>query len=183
MTLPSQPPQIQTTHRLLDNPVFCVEQQDLRLPDGSSYRYHLMACHRDGVLVIPRLADGRLLLERIWRQPLAQTFLEFPGGGVEPGENPVAAAQRELVEETGHAGKTCRWLQALEPLPGLMRLRVHVVLAEQVHPVGPPCREVLEHLELVAMTLQEARQEAARTLASGFLWLGLAALALDLAND
>jgi ADP-ribose pyrophosphatase len=59
----------------------------------------------DGAIVVPRLADGRFLLEKNYRHALGRSVYEFPAGLVEPGETPRDAALRELAEETGYRAK------------------------------------------------------------------------------
>ncbi len=56
----------------------------------------------DAVIAIPRTRDGRLVLTREWRPSLDGWCIQFPGGMVDEGENPVDAAARECWEETGH---------------------------------------------------------------------------------
>ena len=71
-----------------------------------------VAEHADAVVVLPIDESGRALLVRQYRYPIAQDLLEAPAGGIDPGEDPDEAAQRELQEEIGYkAGK-------LEPLGG-----------------------------------------------------------------
>ena len=56
----------------------------------------------DFALVFAREADGRIIMLRQWRQGPRRFAFSFPGGHVEPGEDPAAAALRELTEETGY---------------------------------------------------------------------------------
>ena len=56
----------------------------------------------DGVVVIPVMEDGRLVLIRQFRPALARSTLEFPAGTIDAGEAPAEAAARELYEETGY---------------------------------------------------------------------------------
>ncbi len=65
--------------------------------------------HPGAVMVVPLLDDGRLVMERQYRYPLARVLLEFPAGKLEPGEPVLACAARELLEETGYtAGEWAR---------------------------------------------------------------------------
>lgn len=74
------------------------------LPNGemTSREYIL---HPGAVVVIPLLDDGRVLMEKQYRYPLRQVFIEFPAGKIDPGEDPLVCAQRELQEETGYVAK------------------------------------------------------------------------------
>jgi 8-oxo-dGTP pyrophosphatase MutT (NUDIX family) len=54
------------------------------------------------VVILPLLDDGTVLMERQFRYPLHQVFIEFPAGKIDQGEDPLASAKRELEEETGY---------------------------------------------------------------------------------
>lgn len=81
-----------------------VRRDLVRLPDGTrSVREYIK--HPGAVMIVPLLDDGRLLMERQYRYPLQRVMLEFPAGKLEAGEAPMACAQRELLEETGHSAR------------------------------------------------------------------------------
>ena len=61
-------------------------------------------------MIVPLLADGRLVMERQWRYPLARVMLEFPAGKIDAGEAPFSCAVRELAEETGY--RASEWARA-----------------------------------------------------------------------
>jgi len=85
-----------------------VRHDVVRLPDGTTATREYIV-HPGAVMVVPLLDDGRLVIERQWRYPLARTMLEFPAGKLEAGEPPLACAVRELAEETGyHAAEWAR---------------------------------------------------------------------------
>jgi ADP-ribose pyrophosphatase len=78
-----------------------VNRDRIRLPDGSvTHREYIR--HPGAVVILPLLADGRVLLERQFRYPNDRVFVEFPAGKIDPGEDPLACAKRELQEETGY---------------------------------------------------------------------------------
>ena len=60
--------------------------------------------------VVPRLDDGRFVVARQWRYPLARAMLEFPAGKLDAGESPQQCAIRELIEETGF--RAAEWARA-----------------------------------------------------------------------
>jgi ADP-ribose pyrophosphatase len=81
---------------------FLKVQRDLvRLPDGKESRREYIR-HPGAVVILPLMDDGTVLLERQFRYPLQDVFIEFPAGKIDPGEDPLECAKRELLEETGY---------------------------------------------------------------------------------
>lgn len=78
-----------------------VRRDVVRLPDGSQGAREYIR-HPGAVLIVPLFDDGRVLLERQFRYPHRREFFEVPAGRTEPGEQPLATAKRELLEETGY---------------------------------------------------------------------------------
>jgi len=105
------------------------------------------------------------------RQPREATrsrLLELPAGTAEPGEEPLATAQRELREECGMTGGTWTRLGGFWTTPGFTREYMHVFLAEGVEH-GEAAPEADEDLELVLLPVGEiplAGFEDAKTLAA-----------------
>ena len=81
----------------------------VRLADGSQATREYIV-HPGAVMMIPMLEDGRLVLERQFRYPMQQVMIEFPAGKLDQGEDPLACARRELLEETGYAAR--EWARA-----------------------------------------------------------------------
>ena len=86
-----------------------VRRDRVRLPNGGeAMREHIV--HPGAVMVVPLLDDGRLVVERQYRYPLARVMLEFPAGKIDAGEAPFTCAVRELAEETGSRARA--WARA-----------------------------------------------------------------------
>jgi ADP-ribose pyrophosphatase len=86
----------------------------------------------DWVNLVALTDDGRCVMVRQYRFGVGYTTLETPGGMVDPGETPLAAAQRELEEETGYRGGTWHYLGAVEPNPAVHNHLCHHYLAQGV---------------------------------------------------
>lgn len=169
---PMSTPRVTQRRTIAHNRFFDTIAEDLATDQGD-YTYHSIACRYDAVIVVPELPDGRLLVERIWRQPYGDFLLEFPAGGIEPGEDPLAAAARELEEETGYRAGELRLVSSCEAMPGLLRMRLSIVHATGVQPGGTTALEPLELLEVLTMTKEECWdliQPARKPLSSFFVW-------------
>lgn len=85
----------------------------VRLPDGSMASREYVV-HPGAVMIVPLLEDGpdatRVVLERQYRYPVQQVMIEFPAGKLDPGEDVLTCARRELLEETGYSAR--EWARA-----------------------------------------------------------------------
>jgi ADP-ribose pyrophosphatase len=145
--------------RLASEPVFDgqllhVRRDTVRLPDaGTATREYIV--HPGAVMIVPRLPDGKLLLERQFRYPLERVFVEFPAGKIDHGEAPLETARRELLEETGYKAERWTYLATLHPLITYSTERIEIYLAEGLEHVGARL-DAGEFVETFAATLGEA---------------------------
>jgi ADP-ribose pyrophosphatase len=86
-----------------------VRRDTVRLPSGDIATREYVV-HPGAVVVVPLLDDGQLVMERQYRYPLGQVILEFPAGKIDPGEDRLHCARRELIEETGY--RASEWARA-----------------------------------------------------------------------
>ena len=81
-----------------------VRRDTVRLPDGTPATREFIQ-HGGAVAVVPLLDDGRVVLVRQYRYPLAKVLLELPAGKRDAGETTLQCAMRELAEETGYTAR------------------------------------------------------------------------------
>ncbi len=79
-----------------------LRRDTVRMPDGASATREYIV-HPGAVAILPFTASGNVVLERQYRYPHGRDFIEIPAGKVEPGEDLLGTAKRELLEETGYA--------------------------------------------------------------------------------
>jgi ADP-ribose pyrophosphatase len=113
---------------IFTHPILTLEQQDLTNPrTGHSQPFFVMRLP-DWVSVLVLTDDGDVVLVRQMRAGIAGPSLELPGGLVDPGELPEAAARREVLEETGFSGGTLESLGWVHPNPPIQDNRCHFFL-------------------------------------------------------
>ena len=133
-----------------------VRRDEVRLPDGKNgVREYIK--HPGAVVVIPVCDDGRLIFERQFRYPLHRAFLELPAGKLDPDEDILACARRELQEETGYEGDDWRHLGVMHPCIGYSNERIEIFIARGLKHVGHAWDEG-EFLEILTLSLAEARE-------------------------
>jgi ADP-ribose pyrophosphatase len=152
-----------------------VRRDDVRLPDGSQATREYVV-HPGAVAIVPILDDGRLVLERQFRYPVGKVLLEFPAGKIDPGEDTLACARRELLEETGYHAR--HWARAgvVHNAAAYSTEGIEIWFARGLS-VGTQRLDVGEFLELCLLSEAELEQHAAsgeltdvKTLI-GLLWL------------
>ena len=133
-----------------------LDEVTIEAPDGTlALRYVLRLAN--AVAVVPLDGADVVLLEQ-YRAPLGEAILEIPAGVLDiPGEDPIAAARRELVEEVGFSAGRLEHLTDIVTSPGVTDEVISLYLAEGIEPVprkpeGPEER----HATVVTMPLAQA---------------------------
>ncbi|WP_301102850.1 NUDIX hydrolase [Propionivibrio sp.] len=129
----------------------------VRLPDGhESTREYVI--HQGAVVIIALLDSGELIFERQFRYPLQQAFLELPAGKIEPGEEVLLTATRELLEETGHSATEWRYLGVMHPCIGYSNERIEIFLARGLQRESGQQLDHGEFLDVLNLSLDAALQ-------------------------
>jgi ADP-ribose pyrophosphatase len=152
--------------------IFQVLRDRLRLPSGLEVEIEVVE-HSGAVAIAALDAQGRLALVRQYRHPASDWLVEIPAGRVEEGEDRLAAAKRELEEETGLRAQRWSLLREFFAAPGFCSERLSLYLAEELEDVreGRRAHDQDEELEHFFAPLTEVLRDAqdAKTLIAAAL--------------
>ncbi|MCS7166346.1 MAG: NUDIX hydrolase [Gemmatales bacterium] len=129
------------------------------LPNGQQ-QVREIVLHRGAAVLLPLLADGRIVLVWNYRYPIGQRLLELPAGTLDPNETPENCAARELEEEIGYRAGRLTKLAEFYPSPGVLSECMHLFLAEDLHPT----QQKLEPGEDIEMEIMPVDQAIAKVL-------------------
>ena len=135
-----------------------------RYPDGREFGPFYQYSRKSYSVIVPVLPDGRFLCVRQFRQGIGETTTEFPAGGIEADgaeygrvtrEGALAAAKRELKEETGYESDEWTHLITIPSNATIADNYAHVFLARNCRKVSGLHLDVTEDLEPVIVTKEE----------------------------
>lgn len=114
-----------------DGKVVHVEYDEIETADGHK-SFREVVRHPGGVVIVAETNEGKILLVKQYRYPLAKTNLELPAGKLEYGENPDEACKRELEEETGYDAGTWESLGYINTTPGICDEKLYLYYAKDL---------------------------------------------------
>jgi ADP-ribose pyrophosphatase len=154
---------------------FFIVRHRLTTTDGATVIRETVQ-HPGAAVVVPLFDDGRVCLVKNYRVAVKRTLIELPAGTLDPGETPIAAATRELAEETGYSAALLEPLAELVMSPGILNERTHVFIAtglssgtaspepgEEIETLIVPCEEALAMID-------DGRIQDAKTVAALLLY-------------
>jgi ADP-ribose pyrophosphatase len=139
--------------------VFSVVSDKVEEPGGGINTREVIRHHGSVVILAvdesKNPSDPEIIFERQYRYAAGRFLIELPAGRVEPKEAPLAAAKRELIEETGYRAKRWSLLTKYFASPGFLGEWMQIYLARDVRG-GTAAPEPDENIEVFRLTLSEA---------------------------
>ena len=160
---------------IADGRIFTVERSMAESPvDGAPRAFHRIRSV-DWAQLLPVTRDNEAVLVRQYRHGAQRITLEMPGGLVDAGEDPAAAALRECLEETGYRARVARPLGVTNPNPALFTHRLHSFYAADVEPERDIQNTGSEVTEIVLVPVADLEElllagEIDHALVAGALW-------------
>jgi ADP-ribose pyrophosphatase len=155
-----------------------VEEHTVRFPDGHTIDDWPWIVTPDFVNVVPVTTDGRVLLFRQTKYAVEGVSLAPVGGYLEPDEESLDCARRELMEETGYEAQTWLDLGAYRVDANRGAGTAFFYLATGAVRVQEPDADDLEEQELISLSLDETKQALADARFRALPWTSVVALAL-----
>lgn len=170
---PFAPFPVDSSERIYDSPWCGLRRDMVRLADGRLQEYHVFEIS-DAVAVVPVLRDGSIVMLWQFRHPHGRTHWEIPAGRVNEGEDPLQAARRELLEETGYAPGRIERVAGFYPTNGISPHYAHIYLAYDCELVREPALDASEKIVCRVMSADDVRGRLRRgELEDGFTALAL----------
>lgn len=135
-----------------------LRMERVQLPSGSIVPEWFILEFPDWVNVIAITRDGRFVMEDQYRHALGKTGFELVAGVIDPGETPLEAARRELMEETGFGGGRWEHFMTVSPNPTNHTNLCHTFLATDVERLSDQNLEATEDIHIDIFTHDEVLQ-------------------------
>ena len=136
------------------NGIFLKMKRDkVAMPDGQEAMREYLT-HPGAVAIVALLDDGRILMERQYRYPIAKACIEIPAGKLDPNEDHLLCAQRELEEETGYTATKWSFIRRIHPVISYSTEFIDIYLAEGLIP-GKSHLDEEEFLDVFAAPLEQ----------------------------
>jgi ADP-ribose pyrophosphatase len=154
--------------------IISLQVDKVQLPNGQTATREIIK--HPGAVAMLALLENKMIVVEQYRKPLERSQVEIPAGKLDPGENPLDAALRELEEETGYSSNSIRLISSFATSPGFADEIIHLYLAENLVK-GEARPDEDEFLECEAITLEEAQQyiheqriNDAKTILAVYAW-------------
>ena len=115
--------------------VFELVRENITLENGTTTDVEFIE-HPGAAAIIPFVDDIRIVLLKQYRHALKNYIWEIPAGTLDPREDIISCAKRELIEETGFSAGQWQKLGEITPLPGYSDERIHIFLARELQPAN-----------------------------------------------
>ncbi|MFO7952387.1 MAG: NUDIX hydrolase [Bacillota bacterium] len=134
-------------------------RQDQVKTKGEKTAFREVVEHPGAVAILAFNNQSEIILVRQHRQPAGEVMLEIPAGKIDPGEDPLQCARREMLEETGLEAASWIDLYTYYSSPGFCDEKIYLYLAENMRETASSTGDVEENLRIETISLPEAKKQ------------------------
>lgn len=163
----------------LGSPWYQVFKETVELPSGKVLDDYYVRDGSQAVLIVAHTKDGKFIMTKQYKHGASEVVLEFPAGKIDAGESVLAAAERELREETGAVADEMTLGPTFFEDPTNSRSKISVVFAEGVDQKYEQELDANEDIEIITLTDDELREalahgelQVAASAAAGYMAVG-----------
>lgn len=143
------------SQEILDQRIFRLRSDLYRFEPSGREQEFIVLDTPSWVNVVPITTEGNVVLIRQYRHGIQDVTLEIPGGMIDDGEEPGAAASRELLEETGYVADTIRPLARVLPNPAVQNNYLYLFVAEGCQNTGKTQLDAFECIDVLESPLAD----------------------------
>ena len=129
-----------SSQQIYDGRILKLRLDTVKLPSGRVTKREIVE-HDDSIAIVAIDGDDNVLLVKQFRKAVEKEVLEIPAGGIDPGEEPVAAVKRELREETGFLPQRVERIGGFYTSPGYSSEFLHLFVASDLTPEKLPAED------------------------------------------
>jgi ADP-ribose pyrophosphatase len=142
---------------LIDSEFFRIRSDEVELPDGTVLSHYYIRESNGFVIVVALTPQREIMLVRQYRYGTDSVIIEFPAGTIDPGEDTLVCAKRELQEETGYIAQRWELLTSSAAEPVRSDSTAHIFIAYDAEPASVQSLDPTEAIEPFTVTLDECR--------------------------
>lgn len=157
-----------------------LRRDEIELPSGTIINDYYVRESAGFVIVFALTPDRRVVLVRQYRYATDALGLELPAGTLDSGEDPLACAERELLEETGYEAAYWEQIGTFAAEPVRSTSRAYLYLAHDAHKTREQQLDETEHIEVELTSLRDVREmlrdgrlDAIASVAAAYVALGV----------
>jgi 8-oxo-dGTP pyrophosphatase MutT (NUDIX family) len=152
-----RPWRVTASSYVVDSPFLRLRKDTIELPDGSTVHDYYVRESRGFAVVFALTGDNNVVLVRQYKHGIGQELLELPAGAIDPGEQPVQTAARELEEETGYTAPAMEHVRSFIVDPTNSDSVAHLFLARSARQTSTQKLDVTEGIEVELVRFGDLR--------------------------
>ena len=145
--------------RIYEGKIINLRRDKVTVKNGTSYREIIE--HNGGAVLLAITDDKKMIMIRQFRKPAEKVMFEVPAGKIDPGEDPIVTAGRELKEETGYTAEEIRYLTRFYPSVGYSKEVLYLYLCTGLTP-GETDFDENEAIDMELWDIEELHQMVMR---------------------